>query len=185
MWFAVYVQPRHEKTVASMLRNKGHEICLPIIRTRREWCDRTKWLDLPAFPGYLFCQFEAERRTPILSTPGVVGIVGAGKMPIPIGQEEIDSLVTLERTNALAEPWPYLEMGQPVRIEGGALDGLSGILCDCRKPARVVVSVALLHRSVAVEVDRERVIPVRPAPLEKTGPDKAGQYKTKYAGFGS
>jgi transcription antitermination factor NusG len=88
-WFAVYVLTRHEKAVSSMLENKGYNICLPLIRSKREWCDRTKWLDIPAFPGYVFCEFEPERRVPILNVPGVLNIVGAGRVPMPIPPEEI------------------------------------------------------------------------------------------------
>lgn len=165
-WFAVYVLTRHEKAVSSMLENKGYNICLPLIRSKREWCDRTKWLDIPAFPGYVFCEFEPERRVPILNVPGVLNIVGAGRVPMPIPPEEIAELAILERVKCAAEPWPYLEAGQWARIEGGALDGLSGILVNCKKASRVVVSVSLLQRSVAIEVDREQVVPIphRPTP---------------------
>jgi len=165
-WFAVYVQSRHEKAVAAILTTRGFETCLPLIRSRREWRDRSKLLDLPAFPGYLFCQFEPERRAPVLAVPGVVSVVGAGKTPIPIQLEEMDALLLLERTNSVAEPWPYLRTGQMVRIEGGALDGLTGILSDCRKVARVVVSISLLQRSVAVEVDRDSVVPVQTTKMQ-------------------
>jgi transcription antitermination factor NusG len=165
-WFAVYVLTRHEKVVASMLETKGYKVCLPLIRTKRAWCDRTKWLDLPAFPGYVFCEFESERRVPILSIPSVLNIVGAGRVPIPIPPQEVAELAILERVKCTAEPWPYVEAGQWARIVGGALDGLTGILVNCKKASRVVVSVSLLQRSVAIEVDREQVVPIprRPTP---------------------
>jgi transcriptional antiterminator NusG len=159
-WFALYVKARHEKVVATMLRMKGFETCLPLVRSRREWVDRDKWVDLPAFPGYLFCEFDSERRSPIASTSGVVSVVGAGKSPLAIEPDEITRLKALERTNPVVEPWPYMAVGQEVRIEGGPLDGVTGFLLDCRKVTRVVASVSLLQRSVAVEVDRARVVPV-------------------------
>jgi transcription antitermination factor NusG len=167
-WFAAYVLTRHEKAVGSMLEAKGYKICLPLIRSKREWCDRTKWLDLPAFPGYVFCHFDVERRRDILSTPGVLSIVGTGRVPVPIPPAEVAELEILERVKCVAEPWPYLSAGQSARIEGGSLDGLSGILLNCRKESRVLISVTLLQRSVAIEVDRERVVPL-PDPKPTVG----------------
>jgi transcription antitermination factor NusG len=159
-WFALYVKPRHEKVVATVLHNKGFVTCLPLIRSRREWCDRDAWVDMPAFPGYLFCQFDSEMRSPVMSTSGVVSIIGSGKSPLAIEPSDMERLTTLARTKPEAEPWPYLEKGQQVRIEGGSLNGLTGMLVDCRKTTMVVVSVALLQRSVAVQVSRNRVTPV-------------------------
>ena len=159
-WFALYVKARHEKVVGTILRMKGFEICLPVVRSRREWVDRDKVLDLPAFPGYLFCQFDLENRAPIASTSGIVAVVGARKNPIAIPPEEIHRLQALERAAPIVEPWPYMTVGQEVRIEGGSLDGLTGFLQDCRKVTRVVATVTLLQRSVAVEVDRSRVVPI-------------------------
>jgi transcription antitermination factor NusG len=166
-WFAVYVLTRHEKAVGSMLEAKGYKICLPLIRSKREWSDRSKWLDLPAFPGYVFCHFDVDERGLILSTPGVLNIVGTGRVPVPIPEEEVAELAILERLKCVAKPWPYLATGQLARIEGGSLDGLSGILFNCRKESRVVISVTLLQRSVAIEVDRERVVPL-PDPSRPT-----------------
>ena len=159
-WYALYVQTRHEKNVTALLRNKGFDTCLPLIRSKRQWSDRQKLLDIPAFPGYVFCAFDAQRRAPVLGTPGVIAIVGAGRAPIPIDLAEIDSVRAIERAHFTGEYWPYLKTGEQVRIESGPLNGLTGILLDCRKSARVVVSVALLQRSVALEVDRWQIVPV-------------------------
>ena len=93
-WFALYVKARHEKVVGTILRMKGFEICLPMVRSRRKWIDRDKLLDLPAFPGYLFCQFDLENRTPIASTSRIVSVVGAGKNPIAIPPEEIGRVMS-------------------------------------------------------------------------------------------
>jgi transcription antitermination factor NusG len=117
-WFAVYVQSRHEKSVVSILRTKGLETCLPLVRVRRQWNDRSKCLELPAFPGYVFCQFMPDCRASVIATPGIISVLGAGKTPIPITPKEMLALVTLERTRSVAEPWPYLSNGQPVRILG-------------------------------------------------------------------
>jgi transcription antitermination factor NusG len=159
-WFGVYVQARHEKAVSSILQLKGLETCLPLIRKEHAWSDRTKVIEMPAFPAYVFCHFEAERRGLVLSTPGVVSVIGAGRVPIAIPDEEMAALKVLERARCWAEPWPYLSVGDMVQIKRGPLEGLTGILAACRKKATVVVSVSLLQRSVAVELDRSVVEPV-------------------------
>src|SRR5215208_4290734 len=88
-WFAVYVQSRQERIVASSLMSKGFEICLPMTTTVRQWSDRRKLVEEPVFPGYLFCKFDAKRRTPVLRTAGVVQILGAGRHAIPLEPKEI------------------------------------------------------------------------------------------------
>ena len=162
-WFAIYVQSRHERVVATILNAKGLETCLPLVYSRRAWSDRTKWLEVPAFPGYVFARVETNSRAAVLATPGVVRIVGSGKFTVPIPQEEMDALRTLERAGAQAERWTYLSDGERVCIKGGPFDGLTGILSDSRKQAHVVVSVSILQRSVAVQISREQLIPLQAA----------------------
>lgn len=161
-WFAVYVQAKHEKVVSSILQLKGLETCLPLIRKKHEWSDRTKIIEAPAFPAYVFCHFAPERRGLVLSTPGVVSVIGAGREPIPIPEVEMAPLRVLERAKSWAEPWPYLSVGEMVRIKRGPLEGLTGILTECRKKTTIIVSVSLLQRSVAVELDRSLVESVLP-----------------------
>jgi transcription antitermination factor NusG len=109
----------------------------------------------------MFCRFDPqERLMPILTTPGIVGIVSAGKTPIPIPDEEIGGIRDVVRSGLAAHPWPFLEAGCRVRIEHGTLAGLEGILTDTGKIHRLVVSVTLLQRSVAVEIDREWARPI-------------------------
>jgi len=120
----------------------------------------------PLFPGYIFCQFDAQKRLPILVTPGVVGVVGRGRIPVPIEDSEIAAIQTVVSSGFHAEPWPYLEIGQRIRIEdeslNSSLNGLEGILINFRGRQRIVVSVSLLRRSVALEIDRSRVRPMTP-----------------------
>ncbi len=156
-WYALYVRARHEKVVATVLRTKGFETCLPMGRSLRTWGKRKTWLETPAFPGYVFCKFQPEVKTPIVATPGVVRIVGFGKQLIPLETDEISALQTLERTATVLEPFPFLRTGHKVRINGGPLDGLSGIMAHYRNSFRVVVSLTLLQRSVAVEIDRDAI----------------------------
>jgi len=154
-WYAVRVQSKYELLASDTLLGKGYEVLLPLYKSVRRWSDRMKTLERPLFPGYLFCRFDmGGRRLPILTTPGVFGIVGAGRTPIPIDDEEITALQLMLRSGLAPEPWPYLTVGSRVLIERGPLAGLEGIVVANRNRWRVVVSVALLQRSVAAEIDR-------------------------------
>ena len=164
-WFALVVRSQHEKIVSSALQDKGYEEFLPLYTSKRRWSDRMKQLTLPLFPGYLFCRFDLNHRLPILVTPGVLQVVGAGKVPLPVDESEIAALRSIVNSGLQAEPWPYLKVGQRVRIERGSLEGVEGILTSVKKPFRLVVSVTLLQRSVAVEVDQGWVSPIEQQPL--------------------
>jgi transcription antitermination factor NusG len=159
-WFALCVRSQYEKNVAATLRSKGYEDFLPLYRCRRRWSDRFKELELPLFPGYVFCCFDINHRLPILLTPGVMLIVGSGKIPVPVDDNEIAALKSIVKSRFQAEPWPFLQIGQTVRIEQGSLEGVEGILLALKKPNRLVVSVTLLQRSVAVEIDEDWAKPV-------------------------
>ena len=162
-WYALQVQTRLGNIASSALRGKGYEEFLPLYKSRRRWSDRVKQIELPLFPGYLFCRFDPQERTlPILSTPGIMGIVGAGKTPLPVSEEEIGAIRTVIQSGLAAQPWPYLGVGSRIYMEEGPLAGLEGIVTNTDKVYRLVVSVALLQRSVAVEIDREWVRPVVP-----------------------
>jgi transcription antitermination factor NusG len=160
-WFALHVRSRHDKLVAANLRVRGMEPLLPLYRSRRRWSDRTRVMDLPLFPGYVFCRFNPEMLLPILMTPGVVRVVSASKRPCPVAEEEIAAIQRIVSSGSTVEPWPYLQTGQKVRILDGPLFGIEGILLDVKNRRRLVVSVHLLQRSVAVEVDRECIGPPR------------------------
>jgi transcription antitermination factor NusG len=163
-WYALRIQSRLASFASTTLRGKGYEEFLPLYRSRRRWSDRIKELELPLFPGYLFCRFDvSDRLLPILSTPGVIGIVGAGKIPIPIEDDEIAAVRAILRSGLAAQPWPSLSIGSKVYIERGPLAGLEGIITNTDKIYRLIVSVSLLQRSVAVEIDREWVRPIADA----------------------
>jgi transcription antitermination factor NusG len=158
-WYALRIQSRRERQIAAALHGKGYEVFLPIYRCRRRWSDRIKVLELPLFPGYVFSRFEVQKRLPVLKTPGIIQVVGVGKTPVPIEESEISAIQAIVVANLAARPWPYLEAGQRVRIEQGPLTGVEGILLGLRKGQRLVVSVTLLRRSVAVEIDRAWISP--------------------------
>jgi transcription antitermination factor NusG len=159
-WFALRVKSNCEKSVATMVQHKGFEGFLPLYKRRRRWSDRIKSVELPLFPGYVFCRVDPARRLPILTIPGALHFIGVGKVPVPIEDSEIFAIRDAVRSGLPTEPWAYLKVGQHVRLEDGPLAGLEGILIETRKQYRVVVSVSLLQRSVAVEIERAWLSPI-------------------------
>jgi transcription antitermination factor NusG len=160
-WFAVQVRSRYENIAAAFLGGKGYEWFVPSYWCRRRWSDRIKKIELPLFPGYLFCRLNPQNRLPILETPGVISIVGIGKNPVPVDEVEIAAIRTLVTSGLPHQPWPYVRIGQRVRIKHGALSGLEGILQSFKGRQRIVVSVSLLQRSVAAEIDSAWVAPIQ------------------------
>jgi transcription antitermination factor NusG len=159
-WFALRVKPHFEKLVASVAHNKGFEEFLPLHRSRRRWSDRYQSVELPLFPGYVFCRLDPQYRLPLLTIPGVLHFVGIGKVPAPVDEAEIVAIRTALQAGLGAEPWPFLETGQLVKIEDGPLAGMEGLLVEVRKQQRLVVSVTLLQRSIAVEIERDWAKPL-------------------------
>jgi transcription antitermination factor NusG len=159
-WYAVRVRPNYEKPVAAALRGKGFQEFLPLIRSKRQWSDRVKIMDLPLFPGYLFCRLNLEERLPLLTTPGFLYLVGVGKNPEPVDEAEIAGIQAVLRSGLTVTPWPNLVVGQKVRLKHGPLRGLEGVLTKIANRHRIYVSVTLLKRSISVEVDPEWVQPV-------------------------
>src|SRR5579863_8566573 len=127
-WFALQVRSRWESSTAVLLSGKGYQTLLPTYQLKKRWNGRVKQTNAPLFPGYVFCQFDALKRLPILVTPGVISVVGRGRLPLPVEDSEIASIQKVVLSGVRAEPWPYLEIGQKVRIEDAALSGIEGIL---------------------------------------------------------
>jgi transcription antitermination factor NusG len=159
-WFAVRVKSRHEKAVALMAARRGFEEFVPVYHCRRRWSDRAKTVEFPLFPGYIFCHLHVERRLPLLTIPGVLHFVGAGKSPAPVDESEIAAIQGAVRSGLSIEPWPFLENGQRVRLEDGPLVGMEGIFVKDAGQGRIVASITLLQRAVAVAVERHWVKPV-------------------------
>lgn len=158
-WYAVRVRARQEDLVAGALTQKGYEVLLPKYTCRKRWSDRVKQVELPLFPGYLFSRFDIHNRLPMLVTPGVMSIVGAGHTFLPVDPHEIAAIERIVGADVKAEPWEYLHIGQRVRIEAGPLRGVEGILAGVNERHRLVVSITLLQRSVAVEIDPADALP--------------------------
>jgi transcription antitermination factor NusG len=162
-WFAVLVKTSREKTANLLLENAGYECFLPLSKYTRRWSDRIKEFEVPLFPGYIFCRMNPQDRLPVLMTPGVIQIVGTGKTPIPVEEEEIAAIQRVRKCGLPTMPWPYLQVGHVARINDGPLRGMTGIVVKIKSGLKLVLSVSLLQRSVAVEVDRSWVSSVYPA----------------------
>jgi len=156
-WFALGVTARHEKIVTRLLCNKGYETFLPLHTKRHQYSGRVREFELPLFPGYLFCRFDPVVRLPILTTPGVLQVVGAGRTPIPVDETEIISLRRAAEARVEMSPLPNLQAGQKGRITSGPLAGLEGVIKTAKQPVRLVLSVTLLQRSVLLEIDADCV----------------------------
>jgi len=180
-WYALQVRTRWEEPAAAQLRGKGFQTLLPTYTTKRRWSDRYKIVQAPLFPGYVFCSFDVHNRLPVLITPGVISVVGRGKTPVPIDDAEILSLQAAIGSGLHIEPWPYIEIGERVRIKDDGLDGMEGILTSFKGNQRVVISVTLLRRSVALEIDRSRITALTPP---RTAPRDVGDelYRLEVAG---
>ena len=174
-WFALQVRSRSEKIVTAHLTGKGYEWFLPSHKTRRLWSDRIKEIEQPLFPGYVFCRLNPSNRFPILAIPRIFLIVGVGKIPVPIHEAEIAAIQATVKFGLQSQPWPFLQIGQRVRIERGPLCGLDGILLDVRGHHRLVLSVTLLNRSIAVRLEDAWVRPVNSG----VRPTSAGFFKAR------
>ena len=159
-WYALTVRPQHEKAVADQLRAKALESYLPLYRARRRWSDRTKTIELPLFPRYVFCRFNFEARLKVLQVFSIVSIVGFGGKPCPIPDHDIETIQAVVGSGLPVSPWPFLRIGQRVRVTEGALEGLEGILVCKKSGYRVIVNMELLNRAVAVEIEQDLVCPV-------------------------
>jgi transcription antitermination factor NusG len=159
-WFALQVRSRWEASTAVLLSGVGYQTLNPTYQTNKRWGGGLREVAAPLFPGYIFCQFDVHKRLPVLITPGVIAVVSRGRIPLPVDESEIAAIQTVVSSGLRAEPWPYLELGQRIRIERDALAGLEGILIHFKGNHRIVVSVSLLQRSVALEIDRSCVTPV-------------------------
>lgn len=156
-WFALRVRTRFERSVLLSLQQRGYEAYLPLENQVRHWCDRDKIVGTPLFPGYVFARFDVCRRMPILTIPGMNCIAGVGKTPVPIPDDEVESLKTVLRSGRPVGTCPYLRTGQSVRIIEGPFAGIGGILLDVRSHRKLVVSIELLLRSVAVEIYEDAI----------------------------
>lgn len=162
LWFAVQVAPQHEQKVSALLQYKGQEQFLPTSKSQRHWSDRTKLLQRPLFPGYLFCRATRSSFAAILNTPGVYRLVCFGGRPYPIPDFEIDALRQLAASGRDISDVSYLSIGQKVQVSAGPLAGLNGIITRLKNRDRLIVSIEIIMRSVSVEITSSDIVALSP-----------------------
>jgi transcription antitermination factor NusG len=167
-WFAICTRHQHEKTAAHVLTNKGFEVFLPLHNVKRRWRDRDKTLALPLFPCYVFLHGDLDRRLDVLVTPGVNRFVEVAGRPAQIPENEILMIREAIKRNISIQPHPYLKFGDWVRVRSGPLEGFEGILVRQKSGSRLVLSVELLGKAAAVEVDLSTVEPIARRPSNVT-----------------
>lgn len=161
-WFAVHTRYQHELLVHQQLERKGFQTFYPTCTKWQTWSDRKKKISQALFPGYLFVTEIENRRWQLVATTGVCGIVSVSGVPAPIPEQEIEAIRRAISSQYDVQTHPYLSSGGQVQVVDGPLSGVNGILVRSDKSARLVLSIELLGRSVAVEIDAESVEPVSP-----------------------
>jgi len=156
-WYALYTAPRHEKSVAGHMERRGIPCFLPVYRSVRLWKDRRKELDLVLFPGYVFVRIALRNRLQVLQLPGAVRLVAHNGQPAALPEDEIETLRNRLVHSRSLQPHPYLRVGRRVRVRSGPLQGLEGVIVRRKDRCRIVFSIDLIMRSIAVEVDEPDV----------------------------
>jgi transcription antitermination factor NusG len=159
-WWALYTRHQHEKVVADMLSAKGFEVFLPLYDSIRRWKDRQKLISLPLFPCYVFVRGGLHRRLQVVTTPGIHMILSHGAEVAVIPEDEIEAIRRTIEGPCRMEPHPFLRCGERVRVIRGSLQGIEGLLVRKKNQFRLVLSVEMLAKSVAVEIDASDVEPV-------------------------
>jgi transcription termination/antitermination protein NusG len=161
LWFAAYTSANHEKRVAEHLADRSIEYFLPLYESVRRWKDRKVVLELPLFPGYVFVRLVLRDRQQVLQVPGVAKLVGFNGTPTALPQDDIDALRTSLEKGVRVAPHPFLNVGRRVRVKHGPLAGMTGILVKRKNKARFVVSIELIQRAVAIEIEEIDLEPIR------------------------
>jgi transcription antitermination factor NusG len=159
-WYAAHTRANHEKRVAEQLGQRAVEHFLPLYQSVRKWTDRRKRLEVPLFPGYVFVRLPLQERMRVLEIPSVARLVGFDNRPAPLPDHEMEAMRNGLTGQLRAVPHPYLKVGRRVRIIRGPLESREGILLRNKGGFRVVLSVDLIMRSVAVEISAEDIVPV-------------------------
>jgi transcription antitermination factor NusG len=159
-WYAVYTYPRHEKVVTEQLESKSVEAFLPTFVTESRWKDRRVRIQTPAFPGYVFTRIKLAERSKVFNIPGVLRMLTFNGAPAPIDDSEIDAVKLCLNRGGVLKPHPFLEVGERVRVRAGMLEGLEGLVTRCKNDRILILPIALINQSVAVEVDADLLEPL-------------------------
>jgi transcription antitermination factor NusG len=152
-WYVVYTKHQHEKSAAQLLTHKGFEVLLPLYRSRSQWSDRTQLVLLPLFPNYLFVQCDLDSRVQVLQTAGVCWFVSIAGVPASVPEAELEIVRRVVEAPLNVKPHSFVDQGDQVRVLRGPLAGLTGILTRVKNRCRVVISLELLRKSAAIEID--------------------------------
>jgi transcription termination/antitermination protein NusG len=154
-WFAVQTKPRHEKRVAAELEEKGVVSFLPMLSEVHHWSDRKRQVELPLFTTYVFVRIGGDRssRAKVLRTNGVFSFVGVRGMGVPIPDDQIETVQAIVREKIPFSAYPFLNVGQKVRVRGGSLDGICGVLSAINNDRSLIVSIDSIQRSLAIRID--------------------------------
>jgi transcription antitermination factor NusG len=161
-WYAVQTRPRFEKKVHSTLLNIGLDVFLPLSKQIRRWSDRRALVEVPLFPGYLFARIvpRSANRLLVLRASGVISFVGTHGQGIPIPDSQIENLQILAASNVATCEYPFLKLGQRVRIRGGCLEGIEGVLLARDGDSKIVISVDAIQRSLAISMNGYDIEPL-------------------------
>jgi transcription antitermination factor NusG len=159
-WYAAYTSANHEKRVVLQLGQRCVEHFLPLYDSVRWWKDRKMHLQLPFFPGYVFVRLALRDRLQVLQVPGVAKLVGFNGLPSALPDSEIEAIQTCLARKARLEPHPYVQVGRRVRVNAGPLEGLEGIVVRKKNRVRFVISLDLIQRSAAVDVEASDLRPI-------------------------
>jgi transcription antitermination factor NusG len=154
-WYAIYTRARHEKVVTASLRQKGVTAFLPLVSRVHRWSDRRKNVDTSLFPGYAFVRIAptAKAYVQVLQTPGVVSFIGNGRCGEPIPDKQIEDIQTLFAHRVPCGIFPFLRVGQRIRVRGGCLDGIEGRLVTLKGERNLVISIEPIHHSIGIDLD--------------------------------
>lgn len=159
-WYAVQVSHQHERRVARLLECEGYTHFLPTYQVRRKWSDRTKMIELPLFPGYVFCRSRPSSLRFAAGTERICRVVSFGGKPQPIAQEEMADLLKVVHSRRDISSYPYLAVGSKVRISDGPLAGITGFIAEVQNHRKLIISVDLIQRSMSVGVEADEVAPL-------------------------
>jgi transcription antitermination factor NusG len=159
-WYAIHTRSRHEKFVRDQFAAKEITHLLPLHHKRSQWKDRVKMIDVPLFGGYIFAHFALQNKLQVLQTVGVVRLVSLNGKAEPVPEEQIDTIRKMVEYDLTYDPYPYLKEGMFVRVVRGPLQGAQGILVEKKKNYRFVISIDLIQKAVAVDIDSADVEPV-------------------------
>jgi transcription antitermination factor NusG len=159
-WYVLYTYPRHEKAIREQLESRSIEAFLPTFISKNRWKDRCARVETPLFPGYVFIRINLSDRNRAFAIPGVIRMLSINGTPAPVDDAEIEAVKLCLEGGATLEPYPFIEVGDRVRVRSGLLEGLEGFVSRCKNERRFIVPISLINQSVSVEIDVELLEPL-------------------------